>query len=197
PGLVFCFIHMCLNNPSLLVCISKVQNAHLLLLFQWEGLWMNCFKQIDRMQCKVYDSLLILPVELQASRGLMCASIVLAVIAFIITISGSEVTSCCIDHLEAKTTTLATGGVFFLLACLTTLIPVCWVAHTVIRDFNNPILMDAQRRELGAALYVGWATRRGEEKGGLYPGEYALVPTAGSVYLNRVPSSTHKTMEYV
>ncbi|XP_033847453.1 claudin-8-like [Periophthalmus magnuspinnatus] len=195
--------------------VSAFIGANLIVMEdRWEGLWMNCFKQIDRMQCKVYDSLLILPVELQASRGLMCASIVLAVIAFIITISGSEVTSCCIDHLEAKTTTLATGGVFFLLACLTTLIPVCWVAHTVIRDFNNPILMDAQRRELGAALYVGWATagillttgvilllrfcqRRGEEKGGLYPGEYALVPTAGSVYLNRVPSSTHKTMEYV
>lgn len=195
--------------------VSAFIGANLIVMEdRWEGLWMNCFKQIDRMQCKVYDSLLILPPELQAARGLVIASIVVAVIAFVITISGTKVTSCCGDNPAAKTTTLAVGGCFFLLACLTTLIPVCWVAHTVIRDFNNPALMDAQRRELGAALYVGWATagillatgvilllrfcqRRSKEERQSYSGGYALEPRADSVYLQRAPSSTHKTMEYV
>lgn len=44
---------------------------------RWEGLWMNCFRQANiRMQCKVYDSLLFLPPDLQAARGLMCCSLV-------------------------------------------------------------------------------------------------------------------------
>ncbi|KAK7882964.1 hypothetical protein WMY93_029138 [Mugilogobius chulae] len=148
-------------------------------------------KQIDRMQCKEYDSLLILPPELQAARGLACATIVIAVIAFVITLCGTKRTSCCGDSLAAKTTTLAVGGCFFLLACLTTLIPVCWVAHTVIRDFNNPVLMDAQKRELGAAL----GERRKMTEDSILA--YALAPKADGVYLQRAPSSTHKTMEYV
>lgn len=33
---------------------------------RWEGLWMNCYRQANiRMQCKVYDSLLYLPADLQ------------------------------------------------------------------------------------------------------------------------------------
>lgn len=124
----------------------------------WEGLWMNCMKQIDRMQCKVYDSVLILPADLQVARGLMCAAIIIVVIAFITAICGTKVTECCNDRPGAKTTVLAIGGVLFLIGCIITLIPVCWVAHTVIRDFYNPLLVDGQRRELGAALYVGWAT---------------------------------------
>uniref|UniRef100_A0AAV2J156 Uncharacterized protein n=1 Tax=Knipowitschia caucasica TaxID=637954 RepID=A0AAV2J156_KNICA len=152
--------------------------------------------------------------ELQASRGLMCSSIILAVIGFVITISGTKVTSCCNDSPGAKTTMLAIGGCFFLLACLTTLIPVCWVAHTVIRDFNNPLMMVVQRRELGAALYVGWATsgillaagiifllrfsqRRSQEERSGYTEAHALTCTEESVYLHRAPSSTHKTVEYV
>ncbi|KAJ0063565.1 hypothetical protein NL108_003891 [Boleophthalmus pectinirostris] len=196
--------------------VSAFIGANLIVMEdRWEGLWMNCYKQIDRMQCKVYDSLLILPPELQAARGLVCAAIVIALIAFAITISGTEVTSCGNDSPSAKTILLVVGGVFFLLACLTTLVPVCWVAHTVIKDFYNPTLMDAQRRELGPALYVGWGTaglllaagvillvrfcqrREMEEKEGVYPGAYDLAPKADSVYLQRIPSSTHKTMEYV
>uniref|UniRef100_A0AAZ1XQ67 Claudin n=1 Tax=Oreochromis aureus TaxID=47969 RepID=A0AAZ1XQ67_OREAU len=35
---------------------------------------------------------------------------------------------------------------------------VCWTANTVIRDFYNPTLIAAQKRELGASLYIGWGT---------------------------------------
>ena len=35
----------------------------------WEGLWMNCVRQAkDKLQCKVYDSLLALPPALEAER---------------------------------------------------------------------------------------------------------------------------------
>uniref|UniRef100_A0A667XJT7 Claudin n=1 Tax=Myripristis murdjan TaxID=586833 RepID=A0A667XJT7_9TELE len=125
----------------------------------WEGLWMNCYRQADiRMQCKVYDSLLILPPELQAGRGLMCASIILAFFALIVSGCGMRITSCCRDNVKGKNVTLAVGGCLFLLACLTTLIPVSWTSHTIIRNFYNPQVQDSQKKELGEALFVGWAT---------------------------------------
>ncbi len=45
----------------------------------------------------------------------------------------------------------------FLLAALLTLVPVSWSANTIIRDFYNPLVPEAQKREMGAGLYVGWA----------------------------------------
>uniref|UniRef100_A0A4W5JCS8 Uncharacterized protein n=1 Tax=Hucho hucho TaxID=62062 RepID=A0A4W5JCS8_9TELE len=78
---------------------------------RYEGLCRNCFTHANiRRQWKVYDSLLALPPDLQAARGLM---------------------------------SLALGES---------------PGHTIIRDFYNPLLINAQRRELGEALYIGWAS---------------------------------------
>ncbi|KAB0394258.1 hypothetical protein E2I00_007172 [Balaenoptera physalus] len=59
------------------------------------------------------------------------------------------------DTAKAKITIVA--GVLFLLAALLTLVPVSWSANTIIRDFYNPLVPDAQKREMGSALYAGWA----------------------------------------
>uniref|UniRef100_A0A3Q3JWT0 Uncharacterized protein n=1 Tax=Monopterus albus TaxID=43700 RepID=A0A3Q3JWT0_MONAL len=126
---------------------------------RWEGLWMNCYRQANiRMQCKVYDSLLFLPPDLQAARGLMCSSVALTAIAVIVAAVGMKCTVV-VDHRpRTKHIVLVAGGCLFLLGCLTTLIPVSWTAHVIIQDFYNPLLIDAQRRELGEALYIGWMT---------------------------------------
>ncbi|KAK9521147.1 hypothetical protein VZT92_020977 [Zoarces viviparus] len=40
---------------------------------KWRDLWMICYREGEsRMQCEAHDSLLILPPEMQAARGLMC-----------------------------------------------------------------------------------------------------------------------------
>ena len=44
------------------------------------------------------------------------------------------------------------------MASICVFIPVSWTGHVIIRDFYNPLLIDAQRRELGDALYIGWVT---------------------------------------
>uniref|UniRef100_A0A673CBK9 Claudin n=1 Tax=Sphaeramia orbicularis TaxID=375764 RepID=A0A673CBK9_9TELE len=75
--------------------VSAFIGANLIVMEdRWEGLWMNCYKQIDKMQCKAYDSLLILPPELQASRGLMCVSIILVAIALSIMACGTKKRIC-------------------------------------------------------------------------------------------------------
>ncbi|KAM9811946.1 claudin-8-like [Syngnathus typhle] len=126
---------------------------------RWEGLWMNCFRQGNiRMQCKVYDSLLFLPAELQASRGLMCCSLALSGLGLMVATLGLRCTSCFRHNRRVKSAILSVAGGMQLLASLCVFIPVSWTGHVIIRDFYDPLLMDAQRRELGEALYIGWVT---------------------------------------
>ncbi|XP_023143326.2 claudin-3-like [Amphiprion ocellaris] len=122
----------------------------------WEGLWMNCVTQsTGQMQCKVYDSLLALPQELQASRAMTIISIILGVLGVMISIVGAKCTNCIEDE-PSKAKVMIIAGIFFILAGLLVLIPVSWTASVVIRDFYSPLLISAQRRELGASLYIGW-----------------------------------------
>ncbi|XP_012512815.1 PREDICTED: claudin-8 [Propithecus coquereli] len=125
----------------------------------WEGLWMNCMRHVNiRMQCKIYDSLLALSPDLQASRGLMCAASVLSFLAFMTAILGMKCTRCTGDDEKVKGRILLTAGIMFIITGIVVLIPVSWVANSIIRDFYNPIVNAAQKRELGEALYIGWTT---------------------------------------
>ncbi|KAK5929642.1 hypothetical protein CgunFtcFv8_010861 [Champsocephalus gunnari] len=124
---------------------------------RFEGLWMNCYRQADiRMQCKVYDSLLALPPDLQAARGLMCCSLALGGLGLLISLVGLQCTACIQNNDRAKRLVLIIAGSLVLMACICVIIPVSWTGHVIIRDFYNPLLIDAQRRELGEALYIGW-----------------------------------------
>ncbi|XP_014846038.1 PREDICTED: claudin-8-like [Poecilia mexicana] len=126
---------------------------------RWEGLWMNCYRQANiRMQCKVYDSLLYLPPDLQAARGLMCCSVALSGVGLLVALGGMKCISCFQGSKWAKTIILMVAGAMQFMACLCVFIPVSWTGHVIISDFYNPLLIDAERRELGEALYIGWVT---------------------------------------
>ncbi|XP_051521416.1 claudin-8-like [Myxocyprinus asiaticus] len=126
---------------------------------RWEGLWMTCFRQASiHMQCKVYDSLLFLPPDLQAARGLTCCALALSSLGLLVSITGLRSTACLKDQPRLKNIIVMVAGAMQILACICVIIPVSWTAHTIIRDFYNPLLIDAQRRELGEALYIGWIT---------------------------------------
>ncbi|XP_015393568.2 claudin-4 [Panthera tigris] len=123
----------------------------------WEGLWMNCVVQsTGQMQCKVYDSLLALPQDLQAARALMVVCIILAVLGVLLSVVGGKCTNCVEDE-SAKAKTMIVAGVVFILAGLLVMVPVSWTANNIIRDFYNPLVASGQKREMGASLYVGWA----------------------------------------
>ncbi|KAG9351588.1 hypothetical protein JZ751_022839 [Albula glossodonta] len=122
----------------------------------WEGLWMNCVVQsTGQMQCKVYDSLLALPQDLQAARAMVIIAIIVGIFGVVMGIAGGKCTNCMEDE-ASKAKACIAAGVIFIISGLLCLIPVSWSAHTIIRDFYNPLLTEAQRREMGAALYIGW-----------------------------------------
>ncbi|KAM6986461.1 claudin-4-like [Aplochiton taeniatus] len=122
----------------------------------WEGLWMNCVTQsTGQMQCKIYDSLLILPQDLQAARALTSVSIIVGLVGILLGMVGAKCSNFIEDEV-AKCKVAITAGIIFIIAGLLVLVPVCWTTNAIIQDFYNPLLIDAQRRELGASLYIGW-----------------------------------------
>ncbi|XP_007254241.3 claudin-4-like [Astyanax mexicanus] len=124
----------------------------------WEGLWMNCVVQsTGQMQCKVYDSMLALPQDLQAARAMVIISSLVGVFGVLMAVVGGKCTNCMEDE-AAKAKACIVAGVIFIIAGFLILVPVSWSANTVIRDFYNPLVYEAQRRELGAALYIGWGS---------------------------------------
>uniref|UniRef100_A0A8C5NIC6 Claudin 3 n=1 Tax=Junco hyemalis TaxID=40217 RepID=A0A8C5NIC6_JUNHY len=157
-----------IHSPSQMICATtmlfptKAVSRHMgnnIVTAQiiWEGLWMNCVVQsTGQMQCKVYDSMLALPQDLQAARALLVVAIILAVLGLMVAIVGAQCTRCVEDE-STKAKITIVSGVIFLLSGVLTLIPVCWSANTIIRDFYNPLVIEAQKRELGTSLYVGWA----------------------------------------
>ncbi|XP_039549693.1 claudin b [Pimephales promelas] len=122
----------------------------------WEGIWMTCVVQsTGQMQCKVYDSMLALSSDLQAARALTIISVVIGILGIMLAIAGGKCTNCVEDE-SSKSKVGITAGVIFIIAGVLCLVPVCWTTHVIIRDFYNPLVYEAQKRELGAALYIGW-----------------------------------------
>ncbi|XP_026183920.1 claudin-4-like [Mastacembelus armatus] len=122
----------------------------------WEGIWMSCVVQsTGQMQCKVYDSMLALSSDLQAARALMIISIVGGIMAILLSVAGGQCTTC-VENQSSKTKVGIAAGIMFIIAGVLCLVPVCWTAHNLIQDFYNPLVYSAQKRELGASLYIGW-----------------------------------------
>ncbi|KAG7516595.1 claudin-4-like [Solea senegalensis] len=149
----------------------------------WEGLWMSCvFQSTGQMQCKVYDSMLALPQDLQAARALTIVSIIVGMVALLISLVGAKCTTCIEDE-GAKAKVMASAGGAFIVAALAQLVPVSWSAHTIVIEFYSPLIPSGQKMEIGAALYLGWAAA-------------ALLLIGGSILCCSCPPKEEKPMRY-
>ncbi|XP_062038246.1 claudin-5 [Lepus europaeus] len=123
----------------------------------WKGLWMSCVVQsTGHMQCKVYESVLALSAEVQAARALTVGAVLLALVALFVTLAGAQCTTCVAPG-PGKARVALTGGALYALCGLLALVPLCWFANIVVREFYDPAVPVSQKYELGAALYIGWA----------------------------------------
>lgn len=122
----------------------------------WDGLWMRCIMQATgQMQCSLTNNLLSLTQDLQAARALVIICLVIGLIGFIVTFIGAKCTSC-LKTDWGSANAVITGGVLLIIAAILVLIPVCWSAAVTISDFGSTTLTATQKRELGAAIYIGW-----------------------------------------
>ncbi|XP_032836490.1 claudin-4-like [Petromyzon marinus] len=127
-------------------------------IMTYEGLWMNCVVQsTGQMQCKRYDSMLALGQDLQAARALTVIAVVLAGVGILVAIAGAKCTTCVEDEATKARVSIAAGAVFVLAGALE-IVPASWSANAIVRDFHNPLVPEAGKRDMGASLYLGWAS---------------------------------------
>ncbi|KAG7495615.1 hypothetical protein JOB18_002724 [Solea senegalensis] len=120
-----------------------------------QGLWTTCVVQsTGQQQCKNYDSVLVLPSDLQAARAMTIISCMLSILSVLILFCGADFTTC-VENEATKPKISLVAGVGLMLAGVLVIIPVSWFASNTVKEFNNPLHM-SQRWELGACIYVGW-----------------------------------------
>lgn len=118
---------------------------------------MTCVVQsTGQIQCKPYESLLALGADLQAARALTVLAIVTGSIGLILAFIGGK----CTRFMDGegsgmKGKVAIAAGAVLIVTGLLCLIPSSWAAGAVVRKFYSASI-DAQRRELGACLYIGW-----------------------------------------
>ncbi|KAL4647605.1 claudin-4-like [Arapaima gigas] len=122
----------------------------------WEGIWMSCVMQsTGQTECKMYDSMLVLSSDLQVARALMIIAIIVGAAGILVAFIGGKCTNFMPEGLtKAKLT--STAGFILIATGILCLVPVSWTGSSIISDFYNPLLTDAQRREIGASIYIGW-----------------------------------------
>ncbi len=123
----------------------------------WEGIWMSCVVQsTGQIQCKPYESLLALSADLQAARALTVLAITTGSFGLILAFIGGKCTRFLDEEGRGvKGKVAVAAGAVLIATGLLCLIPTSWAAGAVVRKFYSASI-DAQRREIGASLYIGW-----------------------------------------
>ncbi|NXU57300.1 CLD22 protein, partial [Turnix velox] len=137
----------------------KNLNLDLNVLELWTmGLWQTCVVQDGGgMQCKVFDSFLDLPLEFRVSRILVSTSNGLGLLSLLVSSLGMDCLKVVEPEQKVKKQLLLLGVVLLWVSAVLALIPVSWVAHTVVQEFWDEAILDiVPRWEIGDALFSGW-----------------------------------------
>uniref|UniRef100_A0AAV2J5X3 Claudin n=1 Tax=Knipowitschia caucasica TaxID=637954 RepID=A0AAV2J5X3_KNICA len=104
----------------------------------WDGLWLHCVVQATgQMQC---HQGLSLTSDLQAGRALTLISVICAFLGFM-------VARCSVSRIQ--------GGGLVALSGLLCLIAVSWSAGVTNFFSNDPLLIQALKRDVGSSVYIG------------------------------------------
>ncbi|XP_072552594.1 claudin-4-like [Salminus brasiliensis] len=124
----------------------------------WEGIWMSCVVQsTGKRQCKVYDSILALPSDVEAARTMTVVSIITALLALLISTVGAKSPTCIRDEVTNRRAVFI-SGVLFIIAGILVLIPVSWTSNRIIQDIymSGNYMYGNWSTELGPSLYTGF-----------------------------------------
>ncbi|KAM6446499.1 claudin-10 isoform 2-T2 [Liasis olivaceus] len=122
----------------------------------WANLWKTCVTDSTGVSnCKDFPSMLALDGYIQACRGLMIAAVCLGFFGSVFALIGMKCTKVGgSDQTKAKIACFA--GLIFILSGLSALTGCSLYAHRITSEFFDPTFI-AQKYELGAALFIGWA----------------------------------------
>ncbi|XP_008105070.1 claudin-10 isoform X2 [Anolis carolinensis] len=122
----------------------------------FQGLWMNCAgNAMGAFHCRPHLTIFKIEGYIQACRGLMIAAVCLGFFGSVFALVGMKCTKVGgSDQTKAKIACLA--GLVFILCGLSALTGCSLYANRITSEFFDPTFI-AQKYELGAALFIGWA----------------------------------------
>lgn len=122
------------------------------------GLWQTCVVQdVGGTQCKDFDSFLALPIEFRISRILVSTSNGLGLLSLVISSLGLDCLKTENTEQKLKKQLLLLGGILMWISGVLVLVPVSWVAYTIIQEFWDEVIPEiVPRWEIGDALFSGW-----------------------------------------
>ncbi|CAG08820.1 unnamed protein product [Tetraodon nigroviridis] len=134
----------------------------------WDGLWLHCVHQATgQMQCKRHTTSNTLTSDIQAGRALTLISILAGILGFLVALLGGGVANCSgrpPDQLElqgnysSRKKACLLGGGLCVLAGVLCLVSASWSAALTITVYNDPLVTEALKREVGSSVYIGWVS---------------------------------------
>uniref|UniRef100_A0A3Q2YXL5 Claudin n=1 Tax=Hippocampus comes TaxID=109280 RepID=A0A3Q2YXL5_HIPCM len=136
--------------------VSSVDGTVITTATFWSNLWKTCVTDSTGVSnCKDFPSMLALDAYIQVCRGLMIAAVCLGFFGAILSLLGMKCTK--VGGSETSKTRLAVlAGFQYILSGLCCMTACSIYAHRITSDFFDPLFV-AQKFELGAALFIGWA----------------------------------------
>uniref|UniRef100_A0A3B4ZGZ2 Claudin n=1 Tax=Stegastes partitus TaxID=144197 RepID=A0A3B4ZGZ2_9TELE len=136
--------------------VSSLDGTVITTATYWSNLWKTCVTDSTGVSnCKDFPSMLALDGYIQACRGLMIAAVCLGFFGSVFALVGMKCTKIGgTDKNKARITCFA--GVAFILSGLCSLSACSLYAQRITSEFFDPMFV-AQKYELGAALFIGWA----------------------------------------
>ncbi|XP_029906358.1 claudin-1 [Myripristis murdjan] len=121
----------------------------------YEGLWMTCSGQSERMTCELHESLLKLPAEIQVTRAVMLLSIFLSSVALMVATVGMKCTRFLETKEQSKSIAAMAAGIMFMISGILTLAITSWYVRKIVQSFYGSHHLS--RHEFGSAVFVSWA----------------------------------------
>ncbi|XP_044293716.1 claudin-10 isoform X1 [Varanus komodoensis] len=136
--------------------VSSIDGTVITTATFWANLWKTCVTDSTGVSnCKDFPSMLALDGYIQACRGLMIAAVCLGFFGSVFALVGMKCTKIGgSDQTKAKIACFA--GLIFILSGLSALTGCSLYANRITSEFFDPTFI-AQKYELGAALFIGWA----------------------------------------
>ncbi|XP_040278095.1 putative claudin-24 [Bufo bufo] len=123
------------------------------------GLWQTCVVQdVGFSVCQEYQTPSHLPVLIQTGRVLVCLSVLIGALGFMVSTPALTCVKC-LDSTEGHVKKMLNilGGLLFSLAGTLTFFTVSYFAYdTLIKFWDQNIPKDIPRWEFGNAMYTGW-----------------------------------------
>ncbi|XP_028350603.1 claudin-20 [Physeter macrocephalus] len=125
-------------------------------IVQLQGLWMDCtWHSTGMFSCTLKYSVLALPTHVQAARAAMVLACVLSAVGICTSTIGMKCTRLGGDR-ETKSYACFAGGVCFMSAGISGLIPTVWYTKEIIANFVDVTVPESNKHEPGGAVYIGF-----------------------------------------